>query len=123
MSDAALPRFRPCLTLQTLNRGDGLLGMVASGRFGPRGGQLTVARVDWTYTNDWGLYGACPAPTSVLGARSLGPIMVEDAQGHLQALPRDTVAESDALDALRDTGLRPLPEEALQWRAPALARQ
>ncbi|OGB01137.1 MAG: helicase [Burkholderiales bacterium RIFCSPLOWO2_12_FULL_64_99] len=123
MPDAALPRFRPCLTLQTLNRGDGLLGMVASGRFGPRSGQLTVARVDWTYANDRGLFGACPAPTSVLGARSLGPLMVEDAQGQLQPLQRDTVAESDALDAVRDTGLRPLPEEALQWRAPALARQ
>ncbi len=43
-------RFRPRLTLQTLTLGDGLLGMQAQGRFGPRGPQVTLARVDWTYT-------------------------------------------------------------------------
>ena len=123
LSDAALPRFRPCLTLQTLNRGDGLLGMVASGRFGPREGSVTVARVEWTYANDLGLFWACPAPISVLSVRSAGVTLVEDAQGRPQALQRDPVAESDALEALRDTALRPLPEETLQWRAPALARQ
>ena len=100
-----------------------MLGMVASGRFGPRSGQVTVAKVDWTYANDQGLFWACPAPTSVLGARSLASIMVGEGQGPHQVLQRDTVAESDALDALRDTGLRPLPDDALQWRAPALPRQ
>lgn len=97
--------------------------MVASGRFGPRSGQLTVARVDWTYANDRGLFWACPAPTSVLSARQFGPVEVEDAQGQTHVLQRDMVAESDAFDALLDAGLRPLPDEALQWRAPALARQ
>ena len=97
--------------------------MVPSGRFGPRGGQVTVARVDWTYANDLGLFWACPAPTSVLSARSLGPVDVEDAQGQTHTLQRDTVAESDAFEAVLDARLRPLPDEALQWRAPALARQ
>ncbi len=100
-----------------------MLGMVSHGRFGPRGAQVTVASVDWTYANGRGLFWACPAPTSVLGARSLAPVVVEDALGRHHTLQRDTVAESDAFDALRDTGLRPLPEETLQWRAPALARQ
>ncbi len=36
-------RFRPRLTLQTLGRGDGLLGLTPVGAFGPRGGQVTVA--------------------------------------------------------------------------------
>ena len=97
--------------------------MVSHGRFGPRGAQVTVASVDWTYANGRGLFWACPAPTSVLGARSLAPVVVEDALGRHHTLQRDIVAESDAFDALRDTGLRPLPEETLQWRAPALARQ
>lgn len=51
MSAAAeLPgRFRPRLTLQTLSRGDGLLGMNRSGAFGPRGGSVTVVQIDWLY--------------------------------------------------------------------------
>lgn len=118
----AQPRFRPCLTLQTLNRGDGLLGMLASGRFGPRGAQVTVVHVEWTYATDEGLFWACPAPTSVLSARSPDGVRVEDAEGRAHVLLRDPVAESDALDALRRTALRPLPDEALQWRAPALAQ-
>ncbi len=38
---------RPRLTLQTLGRGDGLLGMMAFGPSGPRGPEVTVARLDW----------------------------------------------------------------------------
>ena len=35
----------PCLDLRTLTRGDGLLGMRAAAGFGPRGAQLSVARL------------------------------------------------------------------------------
>ena len=61
--------FRPRLTLQTLTRGDGLLGLRAVPGFGPRGAQLTVARVDWTYHTDSGLRWDTPAPTRVLNTR------------------------------------------------------
>ncbi|WP_040503495.1 hypothetical protein, partial [Herbaspirillum lusitanum] len=44
-----LGRFRPRLTLQTFTRGDGVLGLRPGGLFGPRGGNVTVAQVDWTY--------------------------------------------------------------------------
>ncbi len=115
-------RFRPRLTLQTLTRGDGLLGMQAHGRFGPRGAQVTLVRVDWTYTGPQGAYWAMPAPTSVLYVRQGLTAEVPDAQGRLHTLERDVQAEADALDALLDSGLRPLPDEALQWRAPQLAQ-
>ena len=65
VNDATTPgRFRPRLTLQTLTRGDGLLGLRAMDGFGPRGAQLTVARIDWTYTLANGLHWETPAPTS-----------------------------------------------------------
>lgn len=115
-------RFRPRLTLQTLTRGDGLLGMQAHGKLGPRGPQVTVARVDWTYAGPHGAWWAQPAPTSVLHTRHRQPIDVADAQGRMHALLRDTGAEADALDALLDTGLRALPDGVLQWRAPQLAQ-
>ncbi|MBI2734115.1 MAG: DEAD/DEAH box helicase [Aquabacterium sp.] len=115
-------RFRPRLTLQTLTRGDGLLGMQAHGRFGPRGAQVTLARVDWTYTGPQGAWWAMPAPTSVLYVRAGLSTQVLDSQGGLHALERDVHAEADALDDLLESGLRPLPEEALQWRAPQLAQ-
>lgn len=115
-------RFRPRLTLQTLTRGDGLLGMQGQGRFGPRGAQVTVARVDWTYSGPHGAWWATPAPTSVLYSRHLPEALVPDAHGGTQALVRDVQAEADALDALLDTGLRAMPEDSLQWRAPQLAQ-
>jgi hypothetical protein len=46
-SSPTVSAFRPRLTLQTLTRGDGLLGMRAHGLFGPRGGMVTVAQIDW----------------------------------------------------------------------------
>jgi len=45
-------RFVPRLTLQTLTRGDGLLGMRAVPGFGPRSSAVTIARIVWTYTTD-----------------------------------------------------------------------
>ena len=59
----------PRLNLQTLTRGDGLLGLRAMNGFGPRGAQLSVARVDWTYATDHGLRWETPAPNGVLGKR------------------------------------------------------
>lgn len=115
-------RFRPRLTLQTLTRGDGLLGMQSHGRFGPRGPQVTLARVDWTYTSQNGTYWAVPAPTTVLYTRQAHTEQVHDAGGQLHSLRRDDEAEADALDALLDSGMRPLPDGVLQWRAPQLAQ-
>ena len=87
---------RPCLRLQTLDRGDGLLGLRPCGPvlpparaplFGARGPQVTVAWLDWLPG------GARPVPAAL----------------------------SAALARLQATGLRPLPVEALQWRGtPAL---
>ncbi|TAK98145.1 MAG: DEAD/DEAH box helicase [Aquabacterium sp.] len=115
-------RFRPRLTLHTLSRGDGLLGMQGHGRFGPRGPQVTVARIDWTYAGPGAAWWSVPAPSSVLYARHVDVIEVADAQGRMQALRRDPDVEAEAFDQLQDTGLQPLPHDALQWRAPQLAQ-
>ncbi len=83
---------RPCLTLQTLDRGDGLLGLRPCGPvrapartplFGARGPQVTVARLHWP---------PLPAP------------------------PPTTEQRAAALTRLRATGLQPLPAAGLQWR-------
>ncbi|APW40554.1 helicase [Rhodoferax koreense] len=47
---ADLAQARPRLTLQTLGRGDGLLGLMAFGPSGPRGPDVTVAHLDWLGT-------------------------------------------------------------------------
>ena len=106
----------PRLTLQTLTRGDGLLGMRALEGFGPRGAQLTLARIDWTYTLASGLSWETPAPTSVLGARPKPTQLLRGAWNERVLLQRDLPAEADARDALAATGLRPLPLRAVQWR-------
>ncbi len=103
---ALRPAFRPRLTLQTLSRGDGLLGARAAPGFGPRGTQLTVARVDWTYGGTLAL----PAPATLLNTR---PWPVPPG--------RDLVAEAQASDQLWATALRPYPTRALQWRTPEAA--
>jgi superfamily II DNA or RNA helicase len=116
-ADETVPgRFRPRLTLQTLTRGDGLLGLRAAPGFGPRGAQVTVARVDWTYTTDSGLHWDTPAPTQVLGTRPKPTQVLRGAWEHRVLMQRDLGAESDASDALWSTRLRPLPAHALQWR-------
>ena len=120
MVNATAPgRFRPRLTLQTLTRGDGLLGLRAVDGFGPRGAQVTVARSDWTYTTDSGLRWETPAPTSVLNTRPKPTEALQLLRGAWQErvlLQRDLAAEADARDALWRSGLRPLPMQALQWR-------
>ena len=97
MSDETA-RFQPRLSLQTLTRGDGLLGLRAAPGFGPRGGQLTVACVDWTYAVGAGAPWSTPAPTSVLQPRPW-PVPPH----------RDLGAEQAAADTLWATALRPLP--------------
>ncbi len=111
-------RLVPRLILQTLTRGDGLLGMRAMTGFGPRAAQLTVARVDWTYATDGGLRWETPAPTRVLGARPEPTQWLRGAWEDHVLLQRDLPAEADARDALSASGLRPLPMQAIQWRNP-----
>ena len=86
--------------------------------FGPRGAQLAVARVAWTYTSDNGLRWDTPAPRRVLNARPRPTELLHDASGQPLRLKRDLAAEADARDALWSTGLHPLPAQALQWRTP-----
>ncbi|HTD03975.1 DEAD/DEAH box helicase [Undibacterium sp.] len=117
MSHAQLPgHFRPRITLQTLGRGDGLLGMRPSGGFGPRGGSVTVAQIDWLYATDTGLRWETPAPTALLNRRPTSTQELTDAQGQSVVLLRDLGAEADALDKVWELDLHPVPAEALQWR-------
>lgn len=106
----------PRLDLQTLTRGDGLLGLREMNGFGPRGAQLTIARVSWTYATDNGLHWETPAPTGVLGKRPQPTQLLRGAWNERVRLQRDLSAEADARDALAATGLRPLPPQAIQWR-------
>ena len=117
MIDAAalLGRFQPRLTLKTLTRGDGLLGMRPSGPFGPRGGSVTIVQIDWIYVADDGLRWEIPAPSTILNRRPLSAQFLEDNQGQ-RVLLRDLDAEADALDRVWDLGLQPLPADTLQWR-------
>ncbi len=108
--------FRPRLTLQTLTRGDGLLGMRAMDGFGPRSTQLTVARVDWTYETPAGLHWETHAPERMLNTRPKPTELLRGAWSERVLLQRDLTAEADARDALWSSGLRPLPAQALQWR-------
>jgi superfamily II DNA or RNA helicase len=103
------------MTLRTLTRGDGLLGMKPSGPFGPRGGQVTVVQISWTYFSGNDLRWETPAPTGLLNRRPPSEQQVEDRYG--QELTRDFDAEADALDSVLDAGLHPLPPENLQWRS------
>lgn len=120
--DHAVPgHFRPRLLLQTLTRGDGLLGVRAMPGFGPRSTQATVAQVHWTYATAAGLRWETPAPTRVLGTRPNATELLRGAWNERVLLLRDAAAERDAQDALWASGLRPLPAEALQWRAPQAA--
>lgn len=116
VSGEVTAHFRPRLTLRTLGRGDGLLGMTRSGLFGPRGGSVTVARIDWTYATDDGLRWETPAPSSLMSKRPRASPALADADGQAVTLRRDLGAEADALDTIRDLGFHPLPADALQWR-------
>jgi len=117
LADTPVPGFfRPRLTLQTLTRGDGLLGLRAMPGFGPRGAQVSVAQVDWTYETATGLRWETAAPTRVLNTRPKATELLRGAWNERVLLQRDHLAEADARDALWASGLRPLPMQALQWR-------
>ncbi len=121
-TDTAVPgHFRPRLILQTLTRGDGLLGLRAVPGFGPRSTQATVAQAHWTYETASGLRWETPAPTRVLNTRPKPTELLRGAWHERVLLLRDIAAETDARDALWASGLRPLPGEALQWRRPEAA--
>jgi len=111
-------RFVPRLTLQTLTRGDGLLGMRAVPGFGPRSSAVTIARIVWTYTTDSGLKWDCQPPKRILNGRGKSTELLSGPFGRSELMQRDVERESDAHDALWGSGLRPLPPEALQWRHP-----
>lgn len=113
--------FRPRITLQTLHRGDGLLGMKPSGDFGPRGGSVTVVEIDWLYHTDNGLRWQTPAPTALLNRRPHSTQLLHDEEGKPLSLLRDLGAEADALDKVWDIALQPLPAACLQWRNDSIA--
>ena len=110
-----LARFNARLTLQTLGRGDGLLGMRPLGKFGPRGGQVTIVQIDWIYTAADSARWEIPAPATTLNRRPAASQFLENADGQ-RILLRDLDAEADALDLVWDLGLLPLPAKMLQWR-------
>lgn len=123
---AALPpgittgHFRPRITLMTLGRGDGLLGMKPQGKMGPRGDSVTLAQIDWTYrTNDTApgaIAWQTPAPTSILNSRPAPLQDLYDTGGPVVRMQRDVAAESDAMDLVWDLGLLPVDPRCLQWR-------
>ncbi|HEY3048684.1 MAG TPA: ATP-dependent helicase, partial [Polaromonas sp.] len=107
--------------MQTLTRGDGLLGMKPSGPFGPRGDSVTVVLVDWTYTTGDGLHWETPAPITVLNSRASPTQALKTPQGQPVSLRRDLMAEAEAMEQLWKLGLHPVPADALQWRSDELA--
>jgi superfamily II DNA or RNA helicase len=120
---AAVPgQFRPRITLQTLTRGDGLLGLRAAPGFGPRSTQVTVAHVQWTYVlaqEHGGLQWETPAPHSLLNTRPKATELLRGPWDQRVLMQRNGSAEADARDLLWSLGLRPLPATAMQWRSPA----
>ncbi|MBV7454907.1 DEAD/DEAH box helicase [Acidovorax sp. sif1233] len=116
----ATGHFRPRITLMTLGRGDGLLGLKPQGKMGPRGDSVTLAQIDWTYRTDDTLPGAIawqtPAPTSILNSRPAPLQDLYDTGGPVVRMQRDVAAESDAMDLVWDLGLLPVDARSLQWR-------
>lgn len=112
--------FRPRITLMTLGRGDGLLGLKPQGKMGPRGDSVTLAQIDWTYRTDATAPGTIawqtPAPTSILNSRPAPLQDLYDTGGPVVRMQRDLAAESDAMDLVWDLGLLPVDARSLQWR-------
>ena len=109
--------FRPRLTLQTLGRGDGLLGLKPQGKLGPRGDSVTLAQFDWTYTTDGGDRWETPAPTSILNSRPPAVQELFDTGGPVVRMQRNLPAEADAMDRVWDMGFVPLVPISFQWRS------
>jgi superfamily II DNA or RNA helicase len=106
------------LTLQTLSRGDGLLGLKSFGKLGPRGELVTVVKLAWTYRLADGTRWETAAPTSILNNRPQARLELLTQHGNAITLQRDLSAEADALDAVWNLGLCPVPDDAFQWRNP-----
>ena len=113
--------FRPRVTLMTLGRGDGLLGMAPQGKLGPRGDSVTLVQIDWTYRTDDGAHWQTPAPTSILNARPAPVQDLFDTGGPVVRMQRNLGAEADAMDRVWDLGLIPVDAAKLQWRHRAAA--
>ncbi len=113
--------FRPRITLMTLGRGDGLLGMAPQGKLGPRGDSVTLVQIDWTYRTDDGANWQTPAPTSILNARPAPVQDLFDTGGPVVRMQRNLGAEADAMDRVWDLGLIPVDANKLQWRHRAAA--
>ncbi len=73
-AEPAPARIRPRLTLQTLTRGDGLLGLIAMDGFGPRSSMLTVARFDWAHASGEPSAEAEADARAALSASGLRPL-------------------------------------------------
>ncbi len=116
----AAGHFRPRITLMTLGRGDGLLGLKPQGKMGPRGDSVTLAQIDWTYrledTPQAAMAWQAPAPTSILNSRPAPLQDLYDTGGPLVRMQRDLAAESDAMDLVWELGLLPVDARSLQWR-------
>lgn len=122
MTANALPgHFQPRITLMTLGRGQGLLGMAPHGRLGPRGDSVTLAQIDFTYRTEGGATWHESAPTSILGARPAEVQELFDTGGPVVRLRRNLAAEADAMDRVWDLGLIPVDAGKLQWRHRAAA--
>lgn len=113
--------FTPRITLMTLGRGDGLLGMQPQGKLGPRGDSVTLVQIDWTYRTDGGATWQSSAPTSVLNARPAPVQELFDTGGPVLRMRRNLAAEADAMDRVWDLGLIPVDAKKLQWRHRAAA--
>ncbi|MEB0140297.1 MULTISPECIES: DEAD/DEAH box helicase [unclassified Undibacterium] len=103
-------RFQPRLTLRTLTRGDGVLGLRPVGLFGPRGGNVSIAELEWIYHGAGTGQGEWRGPAD----------QVDPADAAVQSW-RDLAAEIEALACMEDAGMHRLPASALQWRADELA--
>ena len=115
--DTVLGHLRVRLTLQTLSRGDGLLGLMSQGKLGPRGDSVTIAQFDWTYQTQAGDRWHTPAPSSILNNR---PAVVQEllrTSGRSVRMRRDLAAEADAMDHVWNMGFVPLDDASFQWRS------
>lgn len=122
LPDGVVPgHFRPRITLMTLGRGDGLLGLQPQGKLGPRGDSVTLVRIDWTYRTDDGATWQTPAPTSILNVRPAPVQDLYDTGGPVLRMQRNLAAEADAMDRVWDLGLTPVDPPSLQWRHRAAA--
>jgi superfamily II DNA or RNA helicase len=109
--------FRPRITLQTLDRGHGLLGLKPQGKLGPRGDSVTLAQFDWTYQTEAGDRWQTSAPTSILNNRQPSIQELFDTGGPVVRMQRDLAAEAAAMELVWEMGFVPLAESSFQWRS------